>query len=343
MELTMQFNPNPKRGSYKPRAKAKLDSHLLLKDDDKAILAELLKTNARGVVEITWDLDNDDSVRQRDRFLQENGLNINTDDVRCKWSTRQSIPTTIVRQCACGSYREQAIGPASRVSVARYPYVGCLAFVKLSLRNGVICAASGYLRHSDQCEASRPQRDPIYRLLPQVKRSVENMLSLGANTAEILAQNARTVKKFFAGCTLLGDYRTLLTATDITNTKIQMLRKNWDIDVSRDAAHNLEKFLGPTAGKSELTEACLHYQAHTKDTDRLEIIICTPEQQQYAWKYGHQNLILLDGTFGISKHKLLLFIMMVIDDNNKGIPITFILFTPPPYNRLTAAGSWRDS
>src|SRR6266487_369856 len=30
--------------------------------------------------------------------------------------------------------------------------------------------------------------------------------------------------------------------------------------------------------------------------------------------------------------------MMVIDENNKGIPITFILFTPPPHNCLTAAG-----
>jgi hypothetical protein len=70
----------------------------------------------------------------------------------------------------------------------------------------------------------------------------------------------------------------------------------------------------------------------------LEIIICSQDQQEYAWKYGHQSLILLDGTFGISKHKLLLFIMMVIDDNNKGIPITFILFTPPSHNRMTSAG-----
>ncbi|CAG8798402.1 19656_t:CDS:2 [Cetraspora pellucida] len=46
-------------------------------------------------------------------------------------------------------------------------------------------------------------------------------------------------------------------------------------------------------------------------TDRLEIIISTQEQQDYAWQYGHKNLILVDGTFGISKHKLLLFTIML--------------------------------
>ncbi|CAG8796821.1 7308_t:CDS:2, partial [Racocetra persica] len=98
------------------------------------------------------------------------------------------------------------------------------------------------------------------------------------------------------------------------------------------------QLLGPNADQSELKEACLHYQPHTNETDRLEIIICTNEQQEYAWKYGHNNLILVDGTFGISKHKLLLFIIMIIDENNKGIPVAFILFTPPQNNRLTSSG-----
>ncbi|CAG8544750.1 12617_t:CDS:1 [Cetraspora pellucida] len=96
--------------------------------------------------------------------------------------------------------------------------------------------------------------------------------------------------------------------------------------------------LGPKVDQSELKDACLYYQPHTKENNCLEIIISTYEQQEYAWKYGHQNLILVDGTFGISRHKLLLFIVMVIDSNNKGIPISFILFTPPRSNRLTSSG-----
>jgi hypothetical protein len=173
--------------------------------------------------------------------------------------------------------------------------------------------------------------------MPRVKESVENLLSLNVSTADILAQNAQVVRNLYGKHTLIGNHRTLLTALDVSNIKNVMLRKNWDINVREDAAKNLERFLGPDANQTELKDACLHYQPRTKDS-RLEIIISTKEQQKFAWKYGHQNLILLDGTFGVSKHKLLLFIMMVIDENNKGIPITFILFTPPPHNRLTAAG-----
>jgi len=76
-----------------------------------------------------------------------------------------------------------------------------------------------------------------------------------------------------------------------------MLRKNWDINVRRDASKNLEQLLGSNADEIELKKAALHYQPRKKDTDRLKIIICTPEQQAYAWEYSHQGLILLDGTF----------------------------------------------
>lgn len=171
-----------------------------------------------------------------------------------------------------------------------------------------------------------------------MKKSLENLLSLNVGRANILAQNSQAVRKLYGNSILIDNHRTLLTAQDISNVKNEMLRQNWDINVREDAAKNLERFLGPNAGQTELTDACLHYQARTKDSDRLEIIISTPDQQEFAWRYGHGNLILLEGTFGVSKHKLLLFIMIVIDENNKGIPVTFFIFTPPPNNRLTAAG-----
>ncbi|KAF0549283.1 sugar transporter [Gigaspora margarita] len=97
-----------------------------------------------------------------------------------------------------------------------------------------------------------------------------------------------------------------------------MIKKNWNISIQNDPAKNLEQFLGPDANLSELKEACLHYQPCKKETDHLEIIICTREQQY--------------------KHKLLLFIILVIDDNNKGISVTFIIFIPPPQNWLTLSG-----
>lgn len=57
-----------------------------------------------------------------------------------------------------------------------------------------------------------------------------------------------------------------------------------------------------------------------------------------AWKYGHKKLIMIDGTFGISVQKILLFVVLAIDENSKGIPLAMIHFSAPAGNRQTAAG-----
>src|SRR6202453_1850236 len=46
-----------------------------------------------------------------------------------------------------------------------------------------------------------------------------------------------------------------------------------------------------------------------------------------AWKYGHKHQMLMDGTFGTCTARVLTFILMAIDDNGKGIPVAFIIFT----------------
>ncbi|CAG8751882.1 17052_t:CDS:2, partial [Gigaspora rosea] len=231
-----------------PNVKAKLDSHLLLDDNDKITLTNLLDNKAPGVVKIQWDLSNEEHIRERNQFLYEHGLDLDSDNVKCKWSIRQSTKTKVIKQCMCGSYREKATPSNSRASAARYSYVRCFTFATMFIHNNEICAVAGYLEHSKQCH------------------------------------------------TLIDNSRTLLTAMDIVNIRKQIIQKNWNINIKNDAA------------------------PYTKETNCLEIIICTQEQQQYAWKYGHNNLIFVDGTFGISKHKVLLFIIIVIDENNKGIP-----------------------
>ncbi|CAG8460726.1 6629_t:CDS:2, partial [Gigaspora rosea] len=183
----------------------------------------------------------------------------------------------IIKQCICGSYHEKEIQPNSQVSAAHYSYAGCLAFITLYLHDNEIYAIAEYLQHFEHCFISKPQHDPPYKLLPYIKKNFENLLDLNVRTSDILAQNART----------------------------QILQKTWNINLKHDVAKNLDQFLGTNEDESELKEACLHYQPYTKETGHLEIIICTHEQQDYVWKYGHNNLILVDGTFRISKHKLL--------------------------------------
>lgn len=52
----------------------------------------------------------------------------------------------------------------------------------------------------------------------------------------------------------------------------------------------------------------------------------------------HYSQLMLDGTFGICTSCLLLFIALAHDDNGKGIPITFFLFSALTGNKATHAG-----
>lgn len=65
----------------------------------------------------------------------------------------------------------------------------------------------------------------------------------------------------------------------------------------------------------QIKEAIFHYQTGA----RWELGISTPEQREAAWKYGHDKLVLLDGTFNISDKNVLLFVVMVIDESWKGM------------------------
>ena len=57
-----------------------------------------------------------------------------------------------------------------------------------------------------------------------------------------------------------------------------------------------------------------------------------------AWKYAHHSQLVLDGTFGICTSRLLLFIVLTQDENRKGVPIAFFLFSAPTSNKATHAG-----
>ena len=57
-----------------------------------------------------------------------------------------------------------------------------------------------------------------------------------------------------------------------------------------------------------------------------------------AWVYGHEKQILLDGTFGVCDSRVLLFILMGIDKQRKGVPLAFLLFSAPSGNSFKPSG-----
>jgi hypothetical protein len=89
MNSIIQFKPN--RSSYKPRVKAKINSHLLLTNEKKIQLTKKLKNKEPGVVEFQWDTSSVDGIKQRDEFLHRNGLYINPDDILCRWALESQL------------------------------------------------------------------------------------------------------------------------------------------------------------------------------------------------------------------------------------------------------------
>ncbi|PKK70127.1 hypothetical protein RhiirC2_780101 [Rhizophagus irregularis] len=103
-----------------------------------------------------------------------------------------------------------------------------------------------------------------------------------------------------------------------------------------EVENSLDQIFGNN-GDSILKEACFHYQPKTID-NRLEIGILTKDQRELAWSFGHENILLLDGTFGVCNRKILLFILMILDQQRQGIPIAYFIFSPPSQNKCTSSG-----
>ena len=120
----------------------------------------------------------------------------------------------------------------------------------------------------------------------------------------------------------------------------RMYQKTQGVDVTRRPEGNLHSWLNPnsTNFKEHMSEAIFFYSARRHKEDRLKICISTPEMDEAAWKFSHNNQLILDGTFGVCSSRLLLFIAMGIDDTGKGLPLAFFLFSAPTGNRATHAG-----
>ncbi|GJE99092.1 SWIM zinc finger family protein [Phanerochaete sordida] len=112
------------------------------------------------------------------------------------------------------------------------------------------------------------------------------------------------------------------------------------VNVVNQAHVNVDDWLkedSPHYNKA-LADAIFHYSPRASKAERFEACIATQEMNEAAWKYGHQSQILMDGTFGICNLKMLLFIVMGVDEKNRGVPLAFFLFSAPMENKQTSGG-----
>jgi hypothetical protein len=125
-----------------------------------------------------------------------------------------------------------------------------------------------------------------------------------------------------------------------TSRLYRTLSKHRGIDTSRRPEINIHEWLDPSSPHHQpsLCEAIFSYAARTNQNDRFKMCIASKEMDNASWKYGHKNQIILDGTFGVCDSRLLLFIVMGVDERRKGIPLAFLLFSAPAGNQQTSAG-----
>lgn len=136
-----------------------------------------------------------------------------------------------------------------------------------------------------------------------------------------------------------SSYRWLIRKGDTRSLYCQFNRLH-GIHTATAAHLNVDDWLDPTSPGYNATfaDAVFHYSPRAAKNDRFEVCIATDDMRKAAWKYAHGSQLILDGTFGLCDRKLLLFILMAVDEKKHGVPLAFLLFSAPSGNRQTSSG-----
>ncbi|KAJ7576841.1 hypothetical protein C8J56DRAFT_1114156 [Mycena floridula] len=269
-----------------------------------------------------------------------------------RWKTQWSQLSTSVKgpgqkrrvllQCLCG-YDHTARGYRSRT--AARPFTGCLAHAEVTylVETQQILRVRGYFKHNEQCGASLLSHIPRQPLHPSVFEVALSQLVTGVPLTQIQKRNRDLINS--RGYPGMDDdskhvkCRWLFQRSDTRSLYRQFSRLN-GVKMEQKPHINIDDWLNPDSASynKEFAEAVFHYHARASKGERFEVSVATKEMHEASWKYGHHKQILLDGTFGLCDKKLLLFIVMGIDDEGHGVPLSFMFFSAPSENRHTAAG-----
>ncbi|KIJ36146.1 hypothetical protein M422DRAFT_261473 [Sphaerobolus stellatus SS14] len=208
-------------------------------------------------------------------------------------------------------------------------------------KNLNILRIAGIVSHNEECCKQIMQRLPAIPLHEHVWQIAIEQLEQGASITEIQARNRELcLAKAYHGQSewnpATANVRYELLPSDSRSLYRQFSRR-LGVDITREAQYNIDDWLNKDSSnyKPEIAAAVFYYQGPT-------------------WKYTHQKQLILDGTFGICDRRVLLFIALGVDENNKGVPLAFFLFSAPTGNRATHAGydtdilhellvQWQDS
>ena len=87
-----------------------------------------------------------------------------------------------------------------------------------------------------------------------------------------------------------------------------------------------------------IAESVFYYSPRHEQNQRFIVCIATKDMEEASWAHIHNSQLILDGTFGLSSSRLLMWIAMGIDTKGKGVPAAVFLFSAPTGSRATHAG-----
>ncbi|KIJ29355.1 hypothetical protein M422DRAFT_269311 [Sphaerobolus stellatus SS14] len=269
------------------------------------------------------------------------------EDVGNKWSVKWSKlmangERRALYQCDCGRDHTQF---GSKVRHTAVDFTGCLAHAELSINEltSKVLRVRGLLGHNETCQNAILARIPKLPVHPSVYAKALAQLQEGVPLTTIQATN----RQMFRAGTYPGQPK------DIRTSKFRWIMKSYDtrtlyrqynqvigVNTNRAAHLNIDTWLNPESAdyNPTLLDAVFHYSARASKGERFEVCIATQEMKEAAWKYGHRSQLMLDGTFGLCNSRLLLFIIMGVDEKRKGIPIAFLMFSAPSGNKQTSSG-----
>ncbi|KAI0056510.1 hypothetical protein BV25DRAFT_1893981 [Artomyces pyxidatus] len=343
--------------------------HLWCTSEQHAALGTLYNTNT--ISRDTYALGESGQAAAL-RVLEQHGLDAKARDRlesrwtevwNTKWTTKGGTMRRILVQCTCGyatSARQEFFEkqkksrppqPSSSNSqawtrAAPYDFTGCLAHADITYNelSGAVSRVVGYLVHNDRCEAAKMTRVPRIPLHTHVVQVALQQLAEGASVSTIQARNLdmcsrKAYRDQAAVVTLEANVRYELLSADFRSLYRQYYRSQ-GIDITKAPERNIHNWLDPTSRhfKPAIHSAVFLYAPRTTATERFKLCICTKDMEDAAWSYVHDSQLMLDGTFGLSTSRILVWIAMGVDSGGKGVPVAIFLFSAPTGNRATHAG-----
>ncbi|CAG8444878.1 386_t:CDS:2 [Diversispora eburnea] len=311
-------------------------SKLIINEKQKQQLTNLFKY--KKVVAESWGETEEEQSKATD-FLKYNGL-IKIQKKNSRWKTRWSDKTNCATlyQCSCGSDMRvvrKTEGPNQRKLRQAYEFNGCLAFVKIE-------------KYRKDKKDKKDKKDRKYKKNKKNDENVKNIENgendeMDENNENNEENGSETNDKFKRVHGYLEHSEACHRAfpkkstpklhlnEDIRNITELLVRANNSI---KDIISINQQFI-----KNHLKDAVLYFKPRTHQYDHVSLVLATREQILLAKLYGHQKSIILDGTFPTGNKKIQLYIIMVIDERGKGIPVGYLLFTRPGNPEVTGTSN----